>query len=136
MVFQFVRVPAIVGIDEREQLAAGMANPGISRAGEAAVLGMVDYADARVTKPPSDANAAVGRPVVDDQQFEIGKALLDHRANGFTDEALDIKNGHDDTNLGHGKNLHQLGLSSVCARVAESTSRCAIPVISKAGQIR
>ena len=99
---QLFRVPAIVGIEQRDVGRTRLGNSAVSSTGEAPV-GLGDDADALVIEAVHDFHRSVLPTVVDDDQFEIGEGLRQNGLDGFGHIVLNIVDGHHDGNfrIGH-----------------------------------
>ncbi len=102
MQFQLIRMPAIVRIDEGEQLAAGLAYPGISRAREPTIFSVPNDMDTLIAEFFADPDTVIGRLIIDDQEFKIFETLVEYRSHGIANKFFHIINGHDDANFWHG----------------------------------
>ena len=69
------------------------------RPGEAAI-GLRDQTDARIGIALYDGNRAVARAVVDDDDLEIGKGLVDERIERFADRGRGVIGRNDDAGGG------------------------------------
>ena len=94
---QVLRFPHIVAVEQREALASRVLQPDVSghggptvRAGEALHAGVAPGSGSH------DVEGAVGRAVVDDQQFEVGPRLLKDRFDGLRDVRRRVERGRQD----------------------------------------
>ncbi|OPZ07041.1 MAG: hypothetical protein BWZ08_02117 [candidate division BRC1 bacterium ADurb.BinA292] len=81
------------------ELAAGGAKAGVERAGQA-LVGLMDDADAGVSARPlvGQVAGAVGRAVVDEDQFPVRPVLRADGLNGFVEMPAAVERGQDDRN--------------------------------------
>jgi hypothetical protein len=92
----------VVAVHEREELAAGRLHARVARVPEAAV-GLPHEPQARVALGMAlgDRRAAVGRPVVDDDDLEVAERLPRQRPQAVVEIGLDVVDRHDDADERH-----------------------------------
>ena len=95
--FNEIALDHVIGIDEVDIVASGLRQSDIARIGQAAI-GLVDHADPLIPRRPRIAHrrAAVGRPVVDEQDLKIAVRLADQSLHARVEIPLDSVHRHDD----------------------------------------
>ena len=90
----------VVGVDEQDVLAARKPDAHVARLGNAAVLAM-ERADASVFRSVGveKLRRAVSRTVVQAENLDIGKRLLDQAIQALREVAFDVVDGDNDRNL-------------------------------------
>ena len=90
----------VVGVDEQDVLAARKPDAHVARLGNAAVLAM-ERANASVFRSVGieKLRRAVGRAVVQTENLDIGKRLLDQAIQALREIAFDVVDGDNDRNL-------------------------------------
>jgi hypothetical protein len=101
------RLPQVVAVEEREELAARGAERRVTGAGQAAI-GLLQELDAGVLARQrlDRLRRSIPRPVVDDDQLEVGPGLRERDRMASPDVRLDVVRGHDDA---HGRHVRLLG---------------------------
>ena len=100
LLLEFPGQPFIVAVMERDVLSAGGSDTGVPRRGRALVGVVPEVADAPIGKPLDGLPRPVRRGVVDDDQFEILKALIEDATHRAAEEPLAIVGRYDDANFG------------------------------------
>ena len=102
LTFEFLRLPDVIRIEERDERCAGFTNASVSsRPRKAEVLHRdVTNPSIAVCLPFHPAGGAVGRAVVDDDELEIANRLCKHRFNSVRKERLAVVGGDDDRDGG------------------------------------
>src|SRR5665213_767636 len=75
----------VVGVENRNELAARAAHRRVHRCGHAAVGFKTLEPDALVGEAPHDLGRAIGGPVVGYEQLEVGERLVEHALHRLTD---------------------------------------------------
>ena len=90
----------VVGVDEQDVLAARKPDAHVARLGNTAVLAM-ERADASVFRGVGieELRRAVDRAVVQTENLDIGKRLLDQAIQALREIAFDVVDGDNDRNL-------------------------------------
>ncbi len=99
---QRVRREGVVAVEEQQVVAARVRHAGVAGAAQADVLGQVNGEHARVAggELVDDRPARVRRAVVDDDQFQIGTGLGEHRFEALVQVRLNLVRGDNDTEPG------------------------------------
>jgi hypothetical protein len=136
-----LRVVDIVGVEYREIAAAGNAESAVDRRVRARV-GLCQHANAGVVEAVQDLGGAVGRTVVDGDQFPVRERLAQHARDRLRDEALVVvrrKNDGNEGRRGHGTrtdagrtmagavNRGMIGAPVRCVREHTRTGRAGAP---------
>src|SRR5205823_13380684 len=95
LLFQLLRQPDIVGVDEGDVVAARAADAQVACRAHAAVLvaGVVQVAypgGVQGGVAPGDRSAAVGRAIVDQQQLPVGVGLSEYAGDRLVEVALGV----------------------------------------------
>jgi hypothetical protein len=98
---QPLRVIGVVGVKYRQPAAAGQRQAAVDGGVRAGVF-LRQHADARVVELAQRGERAVGRAIVDGDQFPVLPGLRDHAAHRRADEALVVVGGQDDRDGGGG----------------------------------
>ena len=89
----------IVAVEHGDVFAACQIQPAIARPGNAPVPGIASHANARISVSGDDLQTAIGRAVIDDQQFEIGEGLRQDAVDRLRDIAFLIIDGDEHSDL-------------------------------------
>jgi hypothetical protein len=92
----------VIAIHASEKLARSQADGFIQSGSEATILGMLDEPDARIAKPAHGFGGTVGRAVIDDDEFPIGKLLGEHGLDGVRHRGAGVPEGHSNADDRHG----------------------------------
>lgn len=93
---QTARQHDVVAVQAGDVAGARLRQSAIECAGDAFVPRCSDDGDSRIALRPrgEDRRSAIGRPVVDDEQLEVGEVLPEDAADRLFDVALPVENGH------------------------------------------
>ena len=94
----------IVGVHARDDRSCGYLGAAIRGHHDAAVR-QIEDAQSWVSHAAQTLKCLIGRPVVNDDQLEIVKALLEDGASRANDRCGAVVDGEDDGDLGHGGKL-------------------------------
>ena len=107
LLFELGRLPGVVGVEERDELAAAQTDAEVLRPRLAELVG-ADVADATVGEErPHRVGRVVGRAVVDDDEFPVRERLREHRLDRDRQEPGVVLRGHDDGDEGHDSSSHR-----------------------------
>jgi len=102
---ELLGIPAVVGVEEGDQPAAGGADRVVARRRRAAVRRPLDQPDPRLAggERPGEVAAAVGRGVVDEDQLPVGERLRPDRGDGVPKRRRRVPDRGDDADERRGR---------------------------------
>ena len=95
LALQLVRLPLVVGVQERDEVAGGELHPGVPRGRHAGVRAY-DVLQARILDGLQTIRRIVGRPIVHHEDVEIGVGLSERARDRAHDDVSAVVRGDDD----------------------------------------
>ena len=91
---QLARLHEVIGVEERNVIGACVPNPHVARLGGSAMSRYGDDGDTRIGDGAYHVNCAIGRAVIDHDDFDIVACAVQRRAHRGHDVALGIVRRH------------------------------------------